>query len=307
MIENDYSSILNAFNTILSLFESIGQAVFIFQDNRCIDCNNRASRIFNIPKKELIKNGPFAYSPPRQPDGRKSKDQTRTHFESIYHHHPLIFPWSFKNSFGSTFKNEAVLDYLQLFNKHYIFLILKDLKPIEKTANTIDTVKTAEDERSAMAARIEKLNQILKAMVENREIEKRAIEENNFRYFKNCILPYLDKMATCNNDINCRMNYHAIKKNLTLLNYGAGLTYSKIVHEFNPNEVKIIDLIRQGKRTKEIAEILKLSPSSISWYRNQIRNKLGLVSGNTNLRIFLNRLFSSQYPSNELFQQIIQS
>lgn len=283
------------FDAILSLFDSAGQGLFIFQDNCCVGCNKRATQIFNVSQKELIKRGPFSYSLIEQPDGSKSKDRIYEYFKSVHHHSPLVFSWSFKKLSGTVFVNEVVLNYLKMFNQHYIFLILKEQNLVEKISNT---AKIVEEERSGMAMRIEKLNQILKSFVEDREIEKKAMEENNIKYFQNFILPYLSKMATCTNSASCRTNYHTIQRNLSSLNIGAGLSKSKLLHNLSTNEVKIIDLIRQGKRTKEIAEILNLAPSSISWYRNRIRNKFGIVSANTNLRVFLNQIFTRPFPAN---------
>ena len=46
-------------------------------------------------------------------------------------------------------------------------------------------------------------------------------------------------------------------------------------------------LIREGKTTKEIAEVLNSSPGAIDFHRNNIRNKLGLKNKNANLRSYL--------------------
>ena len=60
--------------------------------------------------------------------------------------------------------------------------------------------------------------------------------------------------------------------------------------DLTPTEVKIADLIRQGIRSKEIADMLEMSPGSVYWYRNNIRKKLGLSHKKTNLRNYLNSL-----------------
>ncbi len=38
-------------------------------------------------------------------------------------------------------------------------------------------------------------------------------------------------------------------------------------------EILVADMVRQGRKTKEIAELLNLKPSSVETYRNRIRKK----------------------------------
>jgi DNA-binding NarL/FixJ family response regulator len=75
-------------------------------------------------------------------------------------------------------------------------------------------------------------------------------------------------------------------------------TFLAAVTEKVPNltcmELRIVHLVRQGLRTKEIAERLDLSRHTVSWHRNNIRTKLGLDCRNTNLMTALNTL--SQKP-----------
>jgi DNA-binding NarL/FixJ family response regulator len=52
-------------------------------------------------------------------------------------------------------------------------------------------------------------------------------------------------------------------------------------------EMQLVDLIKQGKLTKEIAHLLNLSKRTIDTHRQNIRKKLGLQNTDTNLRSFL--------------------
>ncbi len=46
---------------------------------------------------------------------------------------------------------------------------------------------------------------------------------------------------------------------------------------FTPQEIEIASHIRIGKTTKDIAELMNLSPGTINTHRNNIRKKLGLI------------------------------
>lgn len=57
--------------------------------------------------------------------------------------------------------------------------------------------------------------------------------------------------------------------------------------DFTPSEIHVMQLIRQGKSSKEISELLNLSTKAISFHRSNIRKKLGLVNKKLNLMTFL--------------------
>jgi len=54
-----------------------------------------------------------------------------------------------------------------------------------------------------------------------------------------------------------------------------------------PAEIQVANLVRQGKRTKEIAEVMHLAPGTISIHRKNIRKKLGLTHKKANLQSVL--------------------
>jgi DNA-binding CsgD family transcriptional regulator len=58
-------------------------------------------------------------------------------------------------------------------------------------------------------------------------------------------------------------------------------------------EIQVTNLVRQGKTTKKIAELLNLATSTIDTHRNKIRKKLGIKNKKINLKTyFRTHLFS---------------
>ncbi len=47
-------------------------------------------------------------------------------------------------------------------------------------------------------------------------------------------------------------------------------------HAFTLTELRIAALLKEGRNSKEVAEILCLAPSTIIWYRKRMRRKLGI-------------------------------
>ena len=60
-----------------------------------------------------------------------------------------------------------------------------------------------------------------------------------------------------------------------------------IYSRFTRTEIQVADLIKSGKSSKEIAELLTVSTGTVDTHRNNIRNKLGLRHKNINLQSHL--------------------
>jgi len=57
-----------------------------------------------------------------------------------------------------------------------------------------------------------------------------------------------------------------------------------------PSEMQVINLIRRGKTTKEIADTMNLATSTIDFHRNNIRKKIGINNKQINLSTYLSSL-----------------
>jgi len=63
-----------------------------------------------------------------------------------------------------------------------------------------------------------------------------------------------------------------------------------------PTEVDICNMIRNGLRTKEIAELRGISAATISRHREHIRRKLKIAYENINLTTYLQSLLAPDLP-----------
>ena len=54
-----------------------------------------------------------------------------------------------------------------------------------------------------------------------------------------------------------------------------------------PQEMQIASLVKDGKTSKEIADILNVSETTVNFHRKNLRVKFGLTNQRTNLRSYI--------------------
>ena len=68
----------------------------------------------------------------------------------------------------------------------------------------------------------------------------------------------------------------------------AGKTACLNLHQhLTPQEIKVASFIKEGRSTKEIADILRITSNAVDYHRKNIRKKLGLSGKSVNLQSFL--------------------
>ena len=137
------------------------------------------------------------------------------------------------------------------------------------------------------AKQLTQLNAALKVLLKQRDTDKREVEEKILLNVKELVLPHLEKMKKRNLDQKSLSDLKIMEANLN--NIISSFTH-KLLSKFivlTPKEIQIANMIREGRATKEIAEIMSVSLSAIKLHRYHIRNKLGLIDQKVNLRSYL--------------------
>ncbi len=134
------------------------------------------------------------------------------------------------------------------------------------------------------------VNQALKAIIDQREMEKRSIEQTMVLNLKRYVFPYLDALDRLKIGNDVKSYVSIIRTNIEQLISPVSKRLSGAYLDLTPTEIKVADLIRQNKRTKFIAESLNTSPSTVEKHRNKIRKKLNILNKKVNLTTYLNSL-----------------
>ena len=130
-------------------------------------------------------------------------------------------------------------------------------------------------------------NAALKVLLRQREEDRRELEESLLTNVKNLVLPFAEKLKNARLTPEQLLFLEIIESHLKEITSPFLRTLSRQLAGLTPMEIQVADLVREGKTTKEIAQILYTSEDSVSFHRHNLRGKLGLKRKKVNLRSFL--------------------
>ncbi|MDY6857393.1 MAG: helix-turn-helix transcriptional regulator [Thermodesulfobacteriota bacterium] len=104
---------------------------------------------------------------------------------------------------------------------------------------------------------------------------------------KEIIIPYLKRLKSSRLDRAQRDCLDMVESNLKDITLPLGYRLSSPHFKLTPTEIRITNLIKHGKTTKEISNILCLSNRTVETHRYNIRKKLAIHNGRVSIRSFL--------------------
>jgi PAS domain S-box-containing protein len=109
------------------LFDSAGDAIFLIEGERIVDCNNRALELFACSWENILGSNLVRFSPQFQPDGRSSQEKGREKYEAALTGEPQFFEWRHARYDGSVFDAEVNLSMIDLPSGRFIQSIVRDI------------------------------------------------------------------------------------------------------------------------------------------------------------------------------------
>jgi len=127
----------------------------------------------------------------------------------------------------------------------------------------------------------------MRVLLEQRDKDLSLTKEILSDKLKTLVLPYLESLKQTKLTSDQLEFIDLIMENLQNF-YDPNYTkLSSPEYKLSPSELKVAQLVRDGKSNKEIAQLLHLSKSTILTHRHHIRVKLGIRKKKINLRSLL--------------------
>lgn len=136
-----------------TLFENANDAIFLMDDERFVDCNEKTLQLFACTEKEILCLRPQEFSPEFQPGGLSSDKAAMEKIEAALAGNPQMFEWQHKKLTGELFDAEVNLNKIILKNTSYLLAIVRDItekKQLNRNLN-LASIRAEEDERGRLA------------------------------------------------------------------------------------------------------------------------------------------------------------
>ena len=148
-------------------------------------------------------------------------------------------------------------------------------------------LKNREQELDLKSKSLEEANTALKVLLQHREEDKNALEEKVLTNLRKLVFPYIEKFKNLKLDENQAAYISIIESHLNDIASPFMRNMTSQYLSLTPREIQVASLVKEGKTTKEIVEILNISVTAIDFHRKNIRNKFGIKNKKANLRSFL--------------------
>ncbi len=250
-------------------------AVFWVDKNaRFIYVNNSACRHMGYSREELLSMKVHDVDPLYQEDNwpdfwRQFKDKGSLSFESVN-----------RSKDGREFPVKITVSYLEYEDEQIMHAYVRDITSRKKAE---DALQKSHEDLKVHSESLEDLNTALKVLLERREKDKVQLEESVVSNVQELILPYVETLRGTRLDEKQMTCVDIIESNLKEI---VSPFLQKLVLQYSgltPKEIQIAGLIKQGKTTKDIANLFNVSTRTVKFHRENIRAKLGLKKQRTNL------------------------
>jgi len=134
---------------------------------------------------------------------------------------------------------------------------------------------------------LEEANIALKVLLKQREADKQELEKKVLTNVKDLVLPYVEKLKNSRLKPRDKTLVEIVETHLNDVISPLLQSFANAKILLTPQEMQVANLVKDGKTSKEIADILNVSEATVNFHRKNLRIKFGLTHQRTNLRSYL--------------------
>lgn len=150
-----------------------------------------------------------------------------------------------------------------------------------------EKLQRQEKELQRKTDKLEETNIALKVLLEQRQRDRLQMEEHIVANIRELAVPSLEKLQQSALNQRQQTLVEIILTHLKEVISPFLNRLSNVNLLLTPQEIEVATLVRQGKSSQEIADVLGVSVATVSFHRQKLRRKLGLAHKGANLRTYL--------------------
>jgi len=279
------------------LFTIVPDVIMIFDaaTKEFIDVNDAVSSTYGYSKEEFLE---LKYTDITAELKKSHESIIKTINEEIsrislrYH----------KRKDGTIFPVEISTGAFKLGDHQMVFVVVRDItdrkQAEEVLQRTHDELEKRVEERTTELTKVneelknktinlDETNTALKVLLGKRDEDKIELEEKVLSNVNELIFPYIKNLKMSQLDVRQMGLLGIIESNLNEIIMPFLRKLSSKYSNLTPKEIQVAGLVKEGKTSKEIAELLDSSRNAVEFHRRNLRKKLGIRNTKTNLNSYL--------------------
>ena len=177
--------------------------------------------------------------------------------------------------------------YIDIYLVDRARLVQCNIRDITERKQAEEALRKSERELKLKTENLEEVNAALNVLLKRVEEGRIEMEEKILSNIRELVLPYIDRLKETQLSDHQASYLIVIEKNLDNIAssflYHLKTRYLNLTHR----EVQVASLVKEGKSSQEIADLLNIAIKTVLFHRNSLRKKLGLKNQKANLRAHL--------------------
>ena len=262
---------------------SVDRIRLVDLDMKIIWANKTTTKELNIAPEELV--GRTCYEVfidrktpcPRCPSKKALKSGHIEH--AVMHISPAMGAnrESYRASYAVPIKNES----------GDIVSLVQITRNITKQKLAEKALREREKELKIKTNTLSELNAALRVLIGKKDDDKVETEQKVLFNVKELVIPFLERLKKTSLTSRQLSYLYILESNFNDIISPFSRTLSSKYLRLTPTEIQVANLVKDGRTSQEIAEVMNLSRRTVESHRDGIRKKLDLRNRSANLRSYL--------------------
>jgi PAS domain S-box-containing protein len=163
--------------------------------------------------------------------------------------------------------------------------IIARLQAEQELQKDLERRKQIEEALETKTRSLEEVNAALKVLLNGRDKDNNELTGKVMANVEQLIQPYVRRLKASKLDVSQTAWIDIIETNLREIT--SSFLKNINVFDFTPKELEVIQFLKEGRSSQEIADLLNVCSGAVQMHRHRIRKKLGLNKKKTNLQSYL--------------------